>query len=145
MRNGYGKTAVVAMLFLMASVPSQAGIDPSQVLVGRWEGDVQMAGGTYPRTLVIRSVQAGASPRGVEAEYGGTGNDYGGVAPVPAPVNLVLEAYGNDVILRFRTPEAYPVELTLSRDRRHLYGAMHISISRGAAWGINPVRLTKVE
>ena len=131
-------------LLVSASVASRAQMDLSTVLVGTWTGQVQMASGTYPRTLIIRSIQS-ATPRPVaRAEYSGEGNGYGGPTLTRATVEVTIEAFGNDVILRFRAPESYPITLTLYKDRRHLFGAMDIPADRGA-WAINPVRLTKVE
>jgi hypothetical protein len=139
------KAALMVVALVCASVPSAADVNPSAVLAGRWEGEVQMAGGTYPRTLIIRTVPDAARGSLIVAEFGGGGSDYGGLQSGIAPVNLRVEAYGNDVLLRFSTPEAWLVELALYKDQRHLFGAMRIPISRGGAWGINPVKLTKVE
>lgn len=145
MRDRLCKTMLALAALVWASVPSEAQVDLSTVLVGTWEGEVQMAAGTYPRSLIIRSIPAAAQSRVVEAEWGGSGNERGGLAPRLAPVAVMVEAFGKDVILRFRTPEAWAVELTLYKDQRHLFGAMHIPVSLGGGWGINPVKLTKVE
>jgi hypothetical protein len=144
MSHWHGKAIVGLVLLVSASSPSEAQLDLSTVLVGKWEGEVQMASGTYPRTLIIRSIQGAAQGQVAKAEYSGQGNDYGGPTSMRTPVDVAIEAFGNDVILRFRTPESYPVELSLYKDRRHLLGSLRISTSR-IAWGINPVRLTKAE
>ena len=146
MRGWYGMAAIVAGLLVWTHASSEAEVDLSKVLPGRWEGDVQMAAGTYPRTLIIKSIQTASGNPVVEAEYGGKGNSYGGLEPRLAPVDVMSESFGNDVILRFYTAEGWRVELTLSRDQKHFYGDLRISINRaGGAWAINPVRLTKVE
>ena len=137
--------AVIGLALLVSvSAPSEAQMDLTTVLVGTWQGELQMASGTYPRTLTIKSIRSAGPMRVAEAEYSGQGNGYGGPTSTRAAVNIEIEAFGDDVILRFRTPESYTVKLTLYKDRRHLFGAMNISVDRGA-WGINPVKLTKVE
>jgi hypothetical protein len=143
---------VALLLSLSASTVSEAQLDVAKLLVGKWEGDVQMASGTYPRLLVIGSLQSGPSGVVATGEYGGTGSGYAGAAggyTAPdvrlLPVAVDVQSFGNDVILRFPTIEGWTVELTLYRDQRHLFGNVRIPISRGGAWGINPVRLTKVE
>lgn len=142
--------AVLAVLLSTVTV-SRAELDVAKVLVGKWDGDVQTAGGSYPRVLVIKSVQNEAGTLTAVAEYGGTGSGYGGGASgygggdvrlLPVPVKV--ESFGDDVLLRFPTIEGWTVELTLYKDRQHLFGNVHIPISRGA-WGINPLRLTRAE
>ena len=143
MTRRIGTIAFTLALLALACSTAAADTDPSQVLVGRWDGQVEMAGGTYPRTLVVKSVRLEAGQYVVEAEWGGQGQDHGGLAPTPTAVKVTVQAFGNDVGLRFWTPEPWAVELWLSRDRRHLSGDMRISVSRGPEWAINPIRLAK--
>jgi hypothetical protein len=119
-------------------------IDLPAVLVGTWQGEIKMATGTYPRTLIIKSLREVDGRTVADAEYGGVGG-YLSEDPRIRPVPVKVEAFGKDVILRFTTLEAWPVELSLYPDRRHLFGDLRISIALGPAWGINPVRLTKSE
>ena len=144
MRGGLVRSLVAMELLLVAlGSPASAQVDLSTLLVGRWDGEVQMASGTYPRTLLIRSVEMKSDALVVQAEYGGQGNERGGFVPTIAPVAVAIEAYGSDVTLRFRTPESWPVELRLSKDRRHLLGDLRISADRAGVWAINPMGLAK--
>lgn len=140
------QTAGATLLLVVALFRSAgAGADPASLLIGRWAGDIQMAGGTYPRTLVITSVRdASGAPR-VDAVFGGTGYDVGGEDPRPAPVAASIETFGDDAILRFRSPEGWPIQLALSHDRRYLYGDLRISATLGAMRAINPLRLDRVD
>jgi hypothetical protein len=147
-----GMPLAALVIVFSASTVSEAQLDVAKVVVGKWDGDVQMASGTYPRTLVIKSVESDAGRLLATGEYGGTGSGYAGAAggyTAPdvrlLPVVISLQSSGNDVILRFPTIEGWTVELTLYKDQRHLFGDVRIPISRGGAWPINPVRLTKVE
>ncbi len=145
MTRWYWKATVALALLVSAPAGSEAQVDLQTVLVGKWEGEVQMASGTYPRTLIIKSIRSAAPMAVADAEYGGTGNQYGGATPTIAPVSVAIQAFDNDVILRFHTVEVWAVELTLYKDRRHLFGAMRIPVSLGGVWTINPVKLKKVE
>jgi hypothetical protein len=143
--------AVLVVVFSTSAV-SEAQLDVAKVLVGKWDGDVQMASGTYPRTLVIKSVESDGGGLLAVAEYGGTGSGYAGAAggyTAPdvrvLPVAINVQSFGNDVLLRFPTIEGWTVDLTLYKDQHHLFGNVRIPVSRGGAWPINPVRLTKVE
>ena len=144
MTSRHSRVALALVLVALALAPAAAQTDLSRVLVRKWEGEVQMAGGTYPRTLIIKSVEQRGRLAMVDAEYGGKGNEYGGAGGI-APVDLMLETVRGDVIVRFRTAENWAVELTLFKDGKHLFGDMLIPMSRGGARGINPVKLQKVE
>jgi hypothetical protein len=142
----------VLLVVFSTSVFSEAQLDVAKALVGKWDGDVQMASGTYPRALVIKSVESDGGGLLAVAEYGGTGSGYAGAAggyTAPdvrvLPVAINVQSFGNDVLLRFPTIEGWTVELSLYKDQRHLFGNVRIPISRGGAWPINPMRLTKVE
>ena len=140
------RTAAAGLLLVAALFRSAgADADPASLLIGRWAGDIQMAGGTYPRTLVVKSVRDASGASRVDAVYGGTGHDFGTEDPRPAPVAASIEAFGGDAILRFRSPEGWPVQLTLSRDRRYLYGDLRISATLGGMRAINPIRLDRVD
>lgn len=145
MTSWHSRIVVALVLVVLALTPSAAQTDLAKVLVGKWEGEVQMAGGTYPRTLNIKSIEERGRMARVDAEYGGKGSDYGGAGTGIEPVDLMLETVRGDVIVRFRTVENWAVKLTLYKDGKHLFGAMFIPMSRGGAQGINPVKLEKVE
>jgi len=137
--------AVLAMVVASSSGARAQSADPAKVLVGTWKGDVQMASGTYPRTLVIKAIETQGRQRFVDAEYGGPGG-YGGGSGALAPVDVQLVTMGSDVILRFREEDLSPVELSLYRDGRHLTGSvMAPSPTRGGARSPAPIRLEKVE
>ena len=138
----------ILLLAIAATGPSGADAqssDLSKVLVGTWKGDVQMAAGTYPRTLVIKAVETQGRQRFVDAEYGGPGG-YGGGSGKLAPVDIQLVTMGSDIILRFREEDLSPVELSLYRDGRHLTGTvMAPSPARGGGRSPAAIRLEKVE
>src|SRR5262245_47273159 len=120
------RRALGIALLAVAAVPSGVDAQPadlSHALVGTWKGEVQMASGTYPRTLVIKSVQRDGRQRFLEADYGGPpGHGSGGA--VLEPVDVQLLVMGADVVLRFRSEDLSPVELTLFRDGRYLTGSV---------------------
>jgi len=121
-------------------------VDLSKALVGTWKGEVQMASGTYPRTLVIKSVQQQGRQRFVEAEYGGPGGYGGGGTAKLEPVDVLVETIGNDVMLRFRAEDLSPVELSLYRDGRHLMGSVMVPApTRGGSRSPSPIKLEKVD
>jgi hypothetical protein len=142
------KLAAVLAALLFAGV-SQAAAQPadlSKALVGTWKGEVQMSSGTYPRTLIIKSVQQQGRQRFVEAEYGGPGGYTPGAGGKLEPVDVAVELLGNEVLLRFRAEDLSPVELTLYRDGRHLIGTVLApSISRGGGRSPAPIKLEKTE
>ncbi len=137
-----------ALLVLILAGPSHAaaqGVDLEKALVGTWKGEVQMASGTYPRTLVIKSIQQQGRQRAVDAEYGGPGG-YGAGSAKLEPVDMLVELVGNDVVLRFRAEDLSPVELSLYRDGRHLMGSVLApSLTRGGSRTPMPIKLEKVE
>jgi len=134
--------AALAVLAL-AVAPGGAQSNLASMLVGRWSGDIEMARGTYPRSLIVKSVQVTAGKAMLDAEYGGTGTDYGLPAPVMSPVAVTVEAYGGNVVLKFVSSEGFPIQLSLSPDRRHLYGDLRMSVGIGGARPINPIQLDK--
>ncbi len=144
MRRTFG----IALLAIAVAVPPGLDAQPadlSKALVGTWKGEVQMASGTYPRTLVIKSIQAQGRQRFVEADYGGPGG-YGGGTAALEPVDVELLVMGTDVLLRFRAEDLSPVELSLYRDGRHLTGSVLApSIARGGSRAPAAIKLEKVE
>jgi hypothetical protein len=131
--------AALALLVSACATAAQRPVDLSAVLVGTWQGDVQMASGSYPRTLVIKSLREVDGRTVADAEYGGVG---GGESLI-RPVAVRIEAFGKDVIVRFTTVETWSVELSLYRDQ--LLGDLRMPISYATVWSINPMKLTKNE
>ena len=143
MRHGLWAAPFAFALLVSIGSAAEAPADPSAALIGTWRGDVMMASGTYPRTLVIKGVRDAGGRRVADAEFGGPGN-YGSADEPTRPIAVNLETFGDTVILRFTTYNAWPVKLSLHRDRRHLVGDLYLTYCLGA-WGENPVRLTKVD
>jgi hypothetical protein len=141
-RWAWTAAGALAILLSTRAAGQNLPVDLSAVLVGTWQGEIQMATGSYPRTLIVNSLREFDGGTVADAEYGGVGG-YFGEDPRVRPVPVTVEAFGKDVILRFTTPEAWPVELSLHPDRRHLFGDLRIAVALGPAWGINPVKLTK--
>jgi hypothetical protein len=137
-----------ALAVLLCAAPLGAAAQPadlSKALVGTWKGEVQMSSGTFPRTLVIKSLQQQGRQRFLEADYGGPGGYSPGGGKLE-PVDVAVELLGNEVLLRFRAEDLSPVELTLYRDGRHLLGTVLApSVSRGGGRSPAPIKLEKVE
>src|SRR5262245_49670622 len=125
---------------------AQGVVDLSKALVGTWRGEVQMATGTFPRTLIIKSVEVSGRRAVADAQYGGSGG-YGGASGTSLePIDLQIEHTVTGVLLRFRAEDLSPVELSLYRDGRHLLGSVLApSIARGGARTPAPLKLEKVE
>ncbi len=136
---------LIAMTLLtVGSVRAQPNM--TAALVGKWAGDVEMAAGTYPRTLVIKSVEPRGRQRAVEAEYGGPGNEYGIQSAALAPVEGVAYMAGEAVVVSFRTAEGWRVELTLQKGGKYLLGALLLPVTgKSPSRADNPMRLKKVE
>jgi hypothetical protein len=89
-----------------APAPPRAMDDPAR-LVGRWEGEVDL---TFPdRTLIVHGVSRKNGAWVAELEYGTTGLYLNSLAGV-------VETTGGAVTLRFVTPLASAVRLTLQSD-----------------------------
>ncbi len=110
-------------------MPSGAGDDLAQTLVGRWDGQVgkhkRGAAGVQDRILVIRSVTQQEGKWTLAAAYGTKGR---GLSPV---VDASVEKAGGEIALKFKVPEGadgqmHPMELTLFKDGKHLIGAIYV-------------------
>jgi hypothetical protein len=123
---------VIAMLGIGSSVAAQPRY--SQVLVGKWEGELrlQSSRSNPARTLIIESVGEGDVAIAVKGKYGTTGNNLG-------RITATLETSGGQARLRFTTSANSNVVLDLQGDR-DLVGT--ITLSGGEA---RDMRLKKVE
>jgi len=142
------RLALALLLVTLVGVQEAAaqGIDLSKALVGTWKGEVQMASGTYPRTLIIKSVEVSGRRAVADAQYGGSGGYGGPSGTTLEPVDLQIEHSSSGVLLRFRAEDLSPVELSLYRDGQHLMGSVLApSIARGGARTPAPIKLQKVE
>ena len=142
------RLALALLLVTLVGVQEAAaqGIDLSKTLVGTWKGEVQMASGTYPRTLIIKSVEVSGRRAVADAQYGGSGGYGGPSGTTLEPVDLQIEHSSSGVLLRFRAEDLSPVELSLYRDGQHLMGSVLApSIARGGARTPAPIKLQKVE
>src|SRR6267142_4960932 len=119
MRRRHGGPVIIIIAALLTGCASLSGVltdpgpplrstDPAR-LVGRWEGEVDL---TFPdRTLVVHSVTRKSDSWTAHAEYGTT-NLY------LTTVNAVVEEAPGGLRLRFVTPLASSVVLTLQGDNR---------------------------
>ena len=123
--------ATLAVLAL-AVAPSWAQTDLSRVLVGRWEGQVELQGGTLPRVLIIISAREQGGQWSVEAKYGPKGR--------LAPVEVTVEQSGGNVVLKLPAAEGREggsrnLELTLQKDGKHLLGTVQVHAgARGGSY-----------
>jgi hypothetical protein len=108
-------TLAVAVLATQTSTSPQQrqAADLSQVLVGRWEGEVNIPRDITPsgRVLEVKSALHREGAWTVEALYGVLGR--GGLSPVSATIDLS----GGETILSFTTGANSAVRLTLSGSR----------------------------
>src|SRR6266850_7916920 len=127
MRRRHGGPVIIIIAALLTGCSSLSGVltdpgpplrstDPAR-LVGRWEGEVDL---TFPdRTLVVHSVTRKSDSWTAHAEYGTT-NLY------LTSVNAVVEEAPGGLTLRFVTPLASSVVLTL-HDEHRLRGTFRLA------------------
>jgi hypothetical protein len=120
-----------AMLVGWLTAPAGAREDLSQMLVGRWSGQVVWPRVTADRLLVIRSIEQRDGKWVLTAAYGVKGK---GPSPV---VDGSLEKAGKEVVLKFKVHDGpqrrlLPMELMLVKDGKHLSGSLYITE------GLNP-------
>jgi hypothetical protein len=111
--------------------------DPTKLLLGRWNGELQTERGTYDRTLIVKSIEERYGQLVTTADYGDTK-----LSPVLGSVELI----NGEVVLRFMTPERNTAVLTLYKDGKNLIGpvsgANQVGKSRS---GDDSLRLRKVD
>jgi len=128
---------IAAFLIVLTSIGVlDAQGDLAKVLVGKWEGQLDVSGLTgvgFPpeRTLIIESVRGESGEWVVEGKYGVTGRRL-------FPVNVGVETVGSEIILRFVTAENARVKLTLLKEK-YLDGQVERSDFRRPI----PIRLEK--
>ena len=141
--------ALVLILVAFALVPSQAQVDLTKVLVGKWEGELERPKGhtgQHPkafrhsteqpqdaRTLVIQEVREEDGKWVVtKAQYGITGKKL-------SRVDVTLDVRDNQVTLQFETGAGSQAKLKLTGENA-LVGTLGIPRQ-----GITPMELKKVE
>ena len=128
---------IAAFLIVLTSIGVlDAQGDLAKVLVGKWEGQLDVSGLTgvgFPpeRTLIIESVRGESGEWVVEAKFGVTGRRL-------VPVNVGVETVGSEIILRFVTADNSRVKLTLLKEK-YLDGQVERSDFRRPI----PIRLEK--
>ena len=137
MRRFIVAVVTAAVLLGMGSTGAAQG-HHAKLLVGKWEGDIQMARGrTSPnRTLIIKSVGEGEGTVSVEGQYGTTGQTL-------RRMEGILETSGGRAVLRFNTSAGSSVVLQLHGEK-DLIGTIDF---RGTSQRLqdHPMRLKKVE
>ena len=129
---------VMITLVLMALAPprSEGQIDAPKILVGKWEGQIQVSRTVSPfpdRTLAIKSVREQEGKWLVEARFGVTGRRL-------EPVDVTLKVVGEELTLHFRTSAGADVKLSLYK-KEYLDG-FYLFPGAGAE---RPIRLKKAE
>ena len=134
----------LALMMLLTVTAGWTQADPTQMLVGRWTGEVQTATATRDRTLIITSVEERYGQLVATAEYGDPGRYAGGARL--APVRGAVDMINGEIVVRFLTGEGGTVALRLSKDGKSLMGSVRatgqVGRSRG---GDDSLRLRKVE
>ena len=130
-----GAAGLVWMLFGVTAGWTQT--DPTKLLLGRWNGELQTERGTYDRTLIVKSIEERYGQLVTTADYGDTK-----LSPVLGSVEMI----NGEVVLRFMTPERNTAVQTLNKDGKNLMGpvsgASQVGRSRG---GDHSLRLRKVD
>jgi hypothetical protein len=102
----------------VAAAPAPAQVDLAEVLLGRWEGEVQLRekGGAAGRTLEIESVDQRNGKWVGSGRFGVTGRRAG-------PVDIEVDASGGRPSIRFVAAGDVTVRLELFGDK-HLVGTL---------------------
>jgi hypothetical protein len=132
-RRALVAAAVLALPSVAAGQPS----DLASLLLGRWEGDIQLHSTEDPvRTLVIEGVDTkNGTFRGKYATGRGTLRSLQGR----------VERVGSFVVIRFMSPQRGHAELRLIEDNV-LMGEYHLREGSGGARTIGrPMRLQRIE
>jgi hypothetical protein len=118
-----------------------AQLNPTKVLIGRWEGEIEgsFKGGRRERTLIIRSVAP--SETGWVAKGGWLGGIGGGIIEEGIQVSL----QDNVMVLEFRTNVSRgggdPIRLVLTENNR-LEGTLYFAHYRGSGISNRTYRLS---
>jgi hypothetical protein len=128
--------AAAALLGIGSTGGAQA--QYAKLMIGKWEGDIQMARGrsSPDRTLIIESVGEGEGPVPVKGQYGITGQKLG-------RMQGTLETAGGQALLRFTTGAGSNVVLRLHGER-DLIGTIDFPGTSQRAQD-HPMRLKKME
>ncbi len=124
------RSGLAALAVTTTVIASACAEDALNALLGKWEGEVQTESGSYPRTLIVKSIEERDGATVLQAKYGGVGGAYGQTEQGLAPVKILVEVFAGRVTLRFFTPDYVAVALTLYKDGRHLLGSIQ---ARGAS------------
>ena len=132
--------ALLVAVLVLASLIHVAGVavaqtDLEKALIGKWEGDVQVAR-EQGRTLIIRSVSQQDGKWIAEGRYGITGKGMG-------PVKIDVDTSGGRPSLRFTTGANSTVRLNLIGERS-LVGTMTLTGAQQQSPDRN-LKLDKVE
>lgn len=109
------------LLGLLIGTVSEAQTDPGKSLIGKWEGEVQLAGagGDRNRTLIIQSVGEKDGKLVAEGRYGVTGKGLG-------KVQIEVSTSGKWPSIRFVTGANSTVRLDLI-DEKSMTGKMTLA------------------
>ena len=134
------KRALLAVALVVVSVIHVLGVasaqtDLEKALIGKWEGDVQVAR-EQGRTLIIRSVSQQEGKWTAEGRYGITGKGMG-------PVKIDIDTSGSRPSLRFTTGANSTVRLNLVGEKS-LVGTMTLTGAQQQSPDRN-MKLDKVE
>jgi hypothetical protein len=118
----------LVMLVLIIAPASRAQLDPSKVLLGKWEGEIGgLSRRSDPnRTLIIDSVAERDGKLVAEGRYGITGKGLG-------KVQINVDSSGSHPSIQFTTGANLPVRLNLI-DEKSLVGTITLP---GALQGAN--------
>jgi hypothetical protein len=102
-----------------------AQVDPSKVLIGRWEGQAETQKG-YDQILIINSVQAKGEGEWIARGRFGPRDS---ISTGTGEREMAVRAKGNEIFIEFAAKGNNPVRLKLVNDNR-LEGTINIVLKR---------------
>lgn len=116
---------LVLILLMTTSALTLAQIDPSEVLIGTWEGQAETQKG-YDQILIINSVQAKGEGEWIaRGRFGPRDSTRTG----PGGQEMAVRAKGSEIFIEFAAKGNNPVRLKLVNDNR-LEGTINIVLKR---------------
>jgi hypothetical protein len=136
--NVYSCLLVIQILIGLGGSSAWAQVDPTKVLVGKWEGHAEIPRNSE-RTLIIESVTPKDGGWVAEGRFGSTGENLG-------RRSIQVSQQGGDIILEFvtgaKTPN--PVHLKLVGERK-LEGTINVVVGGPRGTSDRGFKLEKVE
>jgi len=115
----------VFVSFMTTGAFTLAQVDPSKVLIGRWEGQAETQKG-YDQILIINSVQAKGEGEWIARGRFGPRDS---INTAPGEREMAVRTKDNEIFIEFAAKGNNPVRLKLVNDNR-LEGTINIVLKR---------------